>query len=128
MDFRLDDQQLALQESVAGFCTARYPLDDLAQRETADAAARRQAWDDLIGLGVFSILLPEAAGGLGLGLAHAALVFEQLGAHLVPGPLVWTALAADPEWAPGRPVSGLEARPRPTIPSWWPTPARSRGW
>lgn len=94
MDFRLDDQQLALQETVAAFCVSRYPLDGLGRREAADAASRTRAWNDLDELGVFSILRPESGGGLGLGLAHAALVFEQLGYHLVDGPLVWSALAA----------------------------------
>jgi alkylation response protein AidB-like acyl-CoA dehydrogenase len=94
MDFRLDDQQLALQETVATFCASRYPLDGLGRRETADAASTARAWSGLAELGVFSILRPESGGGLGLGVAHAALVFEQLGYHLVDGPLVWSALAA----------------------------------
>ena len=43
---------------------------------------------------MFNLCLPEAAGGVGLGLAEAALVFEELGRALVPGPLVATHLAA----------------------------------
>jgi len=35
----------------------------------------------------------EADGGLGLGVVEAALVFEQLGRHLVAGPLAWSTLA-----------------------------------
>src|SRR5207342_1672274 len=33
-------------------------------------------------------------GGDGLGIVEAALLFEQLGSHLAPGPVLWTALAA----------------------------------
>ncbi|MGH9019093.1 MAG: acyl-CoA dehydrogenase family protein, partial [Acidimicrobiales bacterium] len=38
--------------------------------------------------------VPEAAGGVGLGMAAAAVVFEELGRALVPGPLLATHLAA----------------------------------
>src|SRR5262249_20569408 len=33
-------------------------------------------------------------GGRGLGVVEAAIVFEQLGAHLVDGPVLWSTLAA----------------------------------
>ena len=38
--------------------------------------------------------MPEGRGGLGLDVVHATLVFEQLGRHLVPGPLLWSCLGA----------------------------------
>ena len=43
---------------------------------------------------MFSLVVPEEDGGVGLGWAEAGLVFEQLGRSLVPGPLVGTLLAA----------------------------------
>ena len=54
----------------------------------------------------------EADGGAGLGAVEAAIVLEELGAHLVPGPLVWSILAAErlPGVAAGeRVVGGLDA-------------------
>ena len=45
-------------------------------------------------MGTFSLRLPEAEGGVGLGYADAVLVFEELGRALTPGPLVWTHLSA----------------------------------
>jgi len=54
----------------------------------------RRFWRALGELGVFSLRLPEADGGAGLGLPEAVLVFEEVGAALVPGPLVATHLAA----------------------------------
>jgi alkylation response protein AidB-like acyl-CoA dehydrogenase len=50
-------------------------------------------------MGTFTLALPEADGGVGLGWADAALAFEELGRAAVPGPLVATALAAS--LAPG---------------------------
>jgi alkylation response protein AidB-like acyl-CoA dehydrogenase len=92
MDFRLDEAQLELQDTVGRFCAARFSPERIAQRE--GLPVDRAAWRELAELGVFSLLLPEAKGGLGLGGVEGAIVFEQLGAHLVSGPLLWSALAA----------------------------------
>ena len=54
----------------------------------------RAGWRQLGEAGVFHLCLAEEAGGVGLGLAEAALVFEELGRSLVPGPLVASHLAA----------------------------------
>ena len=43
---------------------------------------------------MFSLRVSEDDGGVGLGMAEAALVFAELGRALVPGPLVGTQLAA----------------------------------
>jgi len=77
MEFRLDEQQLELQDTVRRFCAARFPAERVAQR---DGAVDRSAWRELAELGVFGLLVPSAAGGPGLGLVEGAIVFEQLGA------------------------------------------------
>ena len=58
---------------------------------------------------MFSLTLPEADGGLELGVSEAVLVFEELGRALVPGPLVATLLAAPliPGAATGEPIVGV---------------------
>lgn len=93
MDFELSDDQTALRDGVRAFCEGRFPIEavrGLAERGGVD----RDRWAELAGLGVFSLRLSEADGGVGLGWADAVLVFEELGRALVPGPLVWTHLAA----------------------------------
>jgi alkylation response protein AidB-like acyl-CoA dehydrogenase len=91
MDFHLDDDQLALQDQATRFCRDRWPLERIAERPSV---LDRPAWNELAALGVFSLLVEEARGGLGLGAVEAVVVFEQLGRHLVPGPLLWSALGA----------------------------------
>jgi len=93
MDFRLSEDQKALQQGVRSFCDGRLPLEtlhDLAQKRGFDAAL----WKEVAELGVFSLRLAESAGGVGLGSADAVVVFAELGRRLVPGPLAWTHLAA----------------------------------
>src|SRR5262245_21477901 len=92
MDFRLDEQQLQLQDTVRRFCAARFAPERIGARE--GQPTDRAAWRELAELGVFGLLLPETAGGLGLGAVETAIVFEQLGFHLVSGPTLWSTLAA----------------------------------
>lgn len=92
MEFRLDDGQVELQQTVARFCADRFPLDGLASRE--GRPLDRGVWSGLAELGVLGLLLPESEGGSGLGVLEAAIVFEQLGSHLAPGPVLWTLLGA----------------------------------
>jgi len=111
MDFSLDEDQLALQANVRPFCRARWPLDQVSERPTG--GLDREAWAQLTEMGALSLLAPEASGGLGLGVVEAAIVFEQLGQYLVPGPILWSALAAMviPEVARGeRMAGGVEDR------------------
>lgn len=93
MDFELSDEQVALVDGVRAFVDGRFPMATV--RSLADeGGVRRELWQELADMGLFSLRLPEADGGVELGWADAVLAFEQLGRALVPGPLVWTHLMA----------------------------------
>ncbi|MFJ7219359.1 acyl-CoA dehydrogenase family protein [Amycolatopsis sp. NPDC098790] len=51
-------------------------------------------WRALADVGVFGLLVPEDAGGLGAGPVDLVVAFEALGYHAVPGPLVESAAVA----------------------------------
>jgi alkylation response protein AidB-like acyl-CoA dehydrogenase len=93
MDFELTADQESLQEGIRAFLDGRFPLDAVRDIETA-GRLDRDRWRELGDTGVFSLTLPEADGGLELGVSEASLVFEELGRALVPGPLVATLIAA----------------------------------
>ncbi len=94
MDFELSDDQVALQDGVRSFCGGRFDIAAV-RALAATGAVEAGRWRELADLGVFSLRLPEADGGTGLGWADSVLAFEELGRALVPGPLVWTHLLAD---------------------------------
>jgi alkylation response protein AidB-like acyl-CoA dehydrogenase len=106
MDFRVNEDQEALRAGLRDFCEGRLPLDALG--ETAARGLDRGFYRDLGEMGVFQLRLPEARGGLGLGLSEAVLVFAELGRRLLPGPLIWSHLAAEliPGAAGGEQVVG----------------------
>ena len=93
MDFELSEDQAALQDAVRKLCAGAYPMDTVRSLE-AHGGVDRALWRRLADAGVFSVRLPEQAGGVGLGSCEAVLVFEELGRALVPGPLLWTNLSA----------------------------------
>ncbi|HEV7759619.1 MAG TPA: acyl-CoA dehydrogenase family protein [Acidimicrobiales bacterium] len=94
MDFELSDDQAALQQELRRFLETRVTSE--ARRAAADqpGAVDRALWRELADMGVFGLRLPEADGGVGLGLAEAAIVFEELGRVAAPGPLIATHVAA----------------------------------
>jgi alkylation response protein AidB-like acyl-CoA dehydrogenase len=83
MHFLPTDDQLELQRGVRDVLASAFPLESLP------GGFDQTVWDTLVETGVFAIRTD-----LGLGLADATLVFEELGRACVPGPLVGTFLAA----------------------------------
>lgn len=93
MDFQPTEDQKALREGIRSFCEGEIPNERFPELEKSKGFDRA-LWDELAEMGVFALRLPEEKGGVGLGYSDAVLVFEELGRRLVPGPLVWTHLAA----------------------------------
>jgi alkylation response protein AidB-like acyl-CoA dehydrogenase len=88
MDFRLDEDQVAMRDAVRSFCADRLDLEQVATRE--GVAADAGTWESLAGMGVLGMLGADS----GFGVVEAAVVFEELGAFLASGPLLWTTLCA----------------------------------
>jgi alkylation response protein AidB-like acyl-CoA dehydrogenase len=85
MQFRFDEDQLAMRDAVRAFCGHRFDLSSVAEREgqATDAAT----WAGLAELGILGMLAD-------IGPVEAAMVFEDLGVHLATGPVLWSTLAA----------------------------------
>ncbi|MDJ0342449.1 acyl-CoA dehydrogenase family protein [Streptomyces sp. H10-C2] len=124
MDFQPTEDQEALRTGVRKLLAGRFPREALraavdagdvpggAAVHTAGGGAvtgaprwptgtdggvpllDRARWRELGAAGFFALRVPEADGGVGLGLPEAVLLFEEAGRVLLPGPLVATHLAA----------------------------------
>jgi alkylation response protein AidB-like acyl-CoA dehydrogenase len=107
MDFRLTDDQIALRDGIRSFCDGQMPQENLGALATT-GGLDRTLWSGLAEMGVFGLRAAESEGGVGLGMADAVLVFSELARRLVPGPIVWTHLAAGlvPGAASGETVVG----------------------
>ncbi|MFE0726714.1 acyl-CoA dehydrogenase family protein [Streptomyces antibioticus] len=93
MRFQLSDDQLALRTGVRELLARRFDREAL-RAAVGRPGLDRALWRELGAAGFFALRLPEAEGGVGLGLPEAVLVFEEVGRVLLPGPLIATHLAA----------------------------------
>jgi len=93
VDFDLTADEEDLRDGVRRLLQGRAPMSAVRQLASS-AGVERSLWRELAEAGVFSLRLPDDQGGAGLGMAEAALVFEELGRALVPGPLVATHVLA----------------------------------
>jgi alkylation response protein AidB-like acyl-CoA dehydrogenase len=57
-------------------------------REGVAGGFSEEAWDLVSETGWSEVLVPEAEGGLGLGLTELGPIFKAVGRHLLPGPLL----------------------------------------
>ncbi|WP_326767080.1 acyl-CoA/acyl-ACP dehydrogenase [Streptomyces sp. NBC_01591] len=96
MDFQLSDDQRALRAGVRELLAGRFGRDRMRAALDAGTGVDRALWRELGEAGFFALRLPEAEGGVGLGLPESVLLFEEVGRSLLPGPLIATHLAAGP--------------------------------
>ncbi|MYT40166.1 acyl-CoA dehydrogenase [Streptomyces sp. SID8356] len=94
MDLQLSDDQRALRSGMRELLGAVFDRETLRAAVERGGTVDRGLWRELGAAGLFALRLPEEAGGVGLGLPEAVLLFEEAGRALLPGPLVATHLAA----------------------------------
>jgi alkylation response protein AidB-like acyl-CoA dehydrogenase len=93
MEFALSEDQRLLQDSLKGVLAGAASLDQIRKIAVGDAAATGALEAALADFGLASLLVPESAGGLGLGILDACLVQEQLGYHIAPSRFLSSAVA-----------------------------------
>ena len=95
MDFEFNDDQQSLRDAVARWVEKGYGVE--RRRAIVRAGGfSREAWDEIAGLGLPGLALPEALGGMGFGAVEAMVVMEELGRGLVLEPFAAVALVAAP--------------------------------
>jgi alkylation response protein AidB-like acyl-CoA dehydrogenase len=83
-----------LAQSVGDFVKRGADLPRVRALAQTHAEFDRAQWRQLAELGWLGVLAPESCGGLGLGLAEAAIVAEGLGLALTPEPYTAVAVLA----------------------------------
>ncbi len=83
-----------LAQSVGDFVKRGADLPRVRALTQTHAEFDRAQWRQLAELGWLGVLAPESCGGLGLGLAEAAIVAEGLGRALTPEPYTAVAVLA----------------------------------
>lgn len=107
MTLGLDQEHLDLRDSVRAFATRH--VTDTVVRDAVDAKTEELPpfWQTLADQGLLGLHLPEEHGGSGAGLLELAVVVEELGRAMAPGPFLPTVLASAVLDAAGHYVPGL---------------------
>jgi alkylation response protein AidB-like acyl-CoA dehydrogenase len=95
MDFTFSSDQEALRDAVRAFMRAEAPMSYVRRMaEHDDTGITPDVWHQIVDLGWTGLLAPDAQGGLGLGVIDAAVVQEEMGRALFPGPFFSSSIAA----------------------------------
>lgn len=87
MDFKLSDDQRAFADMAQGLFADFCSDDQLRAHDLSGAPFMRELWQQCVDAGLHGILVPEAHGGLGLGVTELMAVLEQQGRALALVPL-----------------------------------------
>ncbi|MFF5207036.1 acyl-CoA dehydrogenase family protein [Streptosporangium sp. NPDC000396] len=95
MKLVLTEEQRELRATVRSFLAAASPLPAVRQAAESETGYDPEVYRRLTGeLGLAGLIVPQEFGGAGAGYAELAVVLEETGAALLPGPFLATTLAA----------------------------------
>jgi alkylation response protein AidB-like acyl-CoA dehydrogenase len=89
VDLEFTEDQEELRATVRAFLERECPIA-LVRRVVEDDTPVDDLWAHMVELGWPALTVPEEAGGLGLGLVELAVVVEELGRVVAPGPFLAT--------------------------------------
>jgi alkylation response protein AidB-like acyl-CoA dehydrogenase len=94
MDFELDDEQAMLKTSAREFLTKECPKDLVRDMMDDATGYSPKLWKKMADLGWQALIFPEQYGGVDMSFLDLAVLLEEMGRALLPGPFVPTVLLA----------------------------------
>jgi acyl-CoA dehydrogenase len=94
LDFEFSEDQELLRASVRRFLAEQAPIAYARALFDDERGTTDDVWTGLAELGATGLLVPEAHGGAGGGMVDMAVVLEELGRAVHPGPFASSAVGA----------------------------------
>ena len=94
MDFAFTPDQTLLRNAARAFLDEHCPTAAVRALAEEPRGESEALWKEMAQLGWLGLSLPEDAGGSGLGMVETAILLEELGRAVYPGPYAPTILAA----------------------------------
>ncbi len=94
MQFEFSEEQQLIRGMAEGFARDRGASESVRKAMESELGFDSATWQAICELGLTGLLIREDLGGQGLGAVEMALVFEALGSHLIPSPLLATGVLA----------------------------------
>ncbi|MBS0306103.1 MAG: acyl-CoA/acyl-ACP dehydrogenase [Proteobacteria bacterium] len=86
MDLKFTDEQNMLRDMARNLCTDHSTVAVVRKMENDPIGVPAELWAQMQQTGLLGIRISEAHGGMGMSLLDAAVVFDEFGRHLAPGP------------------------------------------
>src|SRR5438067_359906 len=96
MDFAFTPEQDMLRASARDYLAGDFPIERVVQLADSDAGWDPESWGRVAELGWIGISLPARHGGAEMSFLEEAVIFEETGRALYPGPLFSTLALALP--------------------------------
>lgn len=96
MDFAFSDEQTMLAGQVKAFMADHSSPERVAELAESPEGWDRGSWKQIAELGLLGLSAPEDAGGSGMTFLDEAVVLEEMGAALYPGPYFSSVVLAQP--------------------------------
>ncbi|HXG22023.1 MAG TPA: acyl-CoA dehydrogenase family protein [Methylomirabilota bacterium] len=92
MDFGLSEEQEMLQQSAREFLTRECPPAFVRELYKDEDGFSREFHRKMAEQGWTGLLIPETYGGLGLGMLDMAVLLEEMGRAVTPGPFLFSSV------------------------------------
>src|ERR1700741_3984973 len=94
MQFGLSESQQMLKDNARKFFAGECPMEEVRRLMETETAYDQTLWEKMAEQGYTGIIFPEEYGGVGLGKVELALLMEESGRALLPGPFFSTVALA----------------------------------
>jgi alkylation response protein AidB-like acyl-CoA dehydrogenase len=96
MDFAFSEEQEMLRKQARRYLDDAFSPERVAELAESDPGWDRDSWKQVAELGWLGLSVPEDAGGAGMGFLEEAVILEETGYALFPGPFFSTVVLAQP--------------------------------
>jgi alkylation response protein AidB-like acyl-CoA dehydrogenase len=94
MDIKLNEDQIEIARQARRFCENESPMDYVRDMFEDERGFKDDIWAKMVEMGWTAMCIPEAYGGLDMELLDLAVVLEEMGRAVIPGPFFSTVLLA----------------------------------
>ena len=92
MEFAFSAEQELLRKELRGFLETESPKSEIKKIQSGELGYSPDLWKKMADLGWLGLILPEEYGGVGGSLVDLAVLFEEAGRAVLPGPLFSTVV------------------------------------
>ena len=86
MDLNFSEEQVILRDMVRNLCEEHSTTRIVRNMENDPLGVPAALWSQMKETGLLGMMLPESYGGIGLNMLDRAVIFEEFGRALAPGP------------------------------------------